>query len=77
MCWQGKPRVASQHLHLKQQNSTLECIGSAKHAFKSMRISQKVVDNIEVMRKCGVIDFVLNQKVVSSFFYSSVALSWV
>jgi hypothetical protein len=38
-----------------------------KHAFKSMRISQKVVDNIEVMRKCGCIDLVLNQKVVSSF----------
>jgi hypothetical protein len=38
-----------------------------KHAFKSMAISQKVVDNIEVMRKYGFIDFVLNQKVVSNF----------
>jgi hypothetical protein len=26
-----------------------------------------LVDNIEVMRKCGIIDFVLNQKVVSNF----------
>jgi hypothetical protein len=38
-----------------------------KHAFQSMHISQRVVDNIAVMRKYGFIDFVLNQKVVSSF----------
>jgi hypothetical protein len=39
-----------------------------KRAFKSMPISQKVVDNIEVVRKYGFIDSVLNQKVVSNFF---------
>jgi len=38
-----------------------------KHAFKSMAISQKVVDNTEVMRKYGFIGFVLNQKMVSIF----------
>jgi hypothetical protein len=38
-----------------------------KHALKSMPISRTVVDNIEVMRRYGFIDFVLNQKVVSNF----------
>ena len=44
-----------------------ECAGSMKRAFKSMPISQKEGDNIEVMRKYGFIDFVLNQEVVSNF----------